>query len=77
MYKVVTRLCFGVIQQHKVSAGKWRLSVGDKHLYYSHPTAILLLFVPMGRMACSVTGALGVEQNSLHCWLTPQAFVTA
>ena len=37
----------------------------------------LLKPVPMGRMACSVTVALGVKKNSLHCWLTPQAFVTA
>ena len=45
VYKVVTWSCFGIIQQHKVSGGKWRSSLGDTHLYYSRSTAILLLYM--------------------------------
>ena len=47
LYKVVTWLCFGVTwvrHQHEVSGGKWRLSFGNTGIYYSCPTAIILLF---------------------------------
>ena len=44
VYKVVIWSCFGVIQHHKVSGGKWSLSLSDTCLYFSCLTAILLLF---------------------------------
>ena len=48
LYKVLTCVVFQCDQlvrwQHKMSGGKWRLSLGDTHLYYSRPNAIQLLF---------------------------------
>ena len=44
LYKVVTRLCEHVSATATYGGGKWRLPLGDTHLYYSHPTAMLLLF---------------------------------